>query len=82
MAYGKPIVSTAVGAEGINYTNGKNILIADLPKDFIKAVVDLLKDESKRIELEKGALAFAEQEFDNGKVVAGLVGFYKNELNA
>lgn len=82
MAYGKPIVSTAVGAEGINYTNGKNILIANLPKDFIKAVVDLLKDDSKRIELEKGALSFAEQEFDNGKVVSGLVGFYKNELNA
>lgn len=82
MAYGKAIVSTSVGAEGINYTNGKNIVIADLPKDFIKAVVDLLKDEIKRNELEKGAQAFAEQEFDNGKVVSGLVNFYKTVLNA
>lgn len=82
MAYGKAIVSTSVGAEGINYTNGKNLLIADLPKDFIKAVVDLLKDETKRNELEKGAQAFAEQEFDNGKVVSGLVNFYKTVLNA
>lgn len=82
MAYGKAIVSTSVGAEGINYTNGKNLIIADLPKDFIKAVVDLLKDETKRNELEKGAQAFAEQEFDNGKVVSGLVNFYKTVLNA
>ncbi|HRD37448.1 MAG TPA: glycosyltransferase family 4 protein, partial [Bacteroidia bacterium] len=29
MAYGKPIVSTAIGAEGIKYTHGKNILIAN-----------------------------------------------------
>jgi glycosyltransferase involved in cell wall biosynthesis len=82
MAYGKAIVSTSVGAEGINYTNGKNLIIADLPKDFIKAVVDLLKDETKRNELGKGAQAFAEQEFDNGKVVSGLVNFYKTVLNA
>ncbi len=80
MAYGKAIVSTSVGAEGINYTNGKNIVIADLPKNFIKAVVDLLKDESKRAELEKGAQIFAEQEFDNGKVVLGLVNFYKTSF--
>ncbi|MBP8034539.1 MAG: glycosyltransferase family 4 protein [Bacteroidia bacterium] len=82
MAYGKAIVSTSVGAEGIKYTNGKNLMIADLPKDFIKAVVDLLKDEAKRTELEKGAQSFAEQEFDNAKVVSGLVNFYKTVLNA
>ena len=81
MAYGKAIVSTSVGAEGINYTNGKNIVIADLPKDFIKGVVDLLKDDDKRFEIERGAQTFAETEFDNTKVVAGLVNFYKTKLN-
>ena len=60
---------------------GKNILIADLPKDFIKAVVDLLKDDDKRFAIEKGAQSFAETEFDNTKVVAGLVNFYKEKLN-
>jgi glycosyltransferase involved in cell wall biosynthesis len=70
-----------VGAEGINYTQGKNILIADTAADFIRAVVELLKDETKRQTLEQGALNFAEKEFDNKKVVAGLVDFYKTVLN-
>lgn len=82
MAYGKAIVSTSVGAEGINCTSGKNIIIADLPKDFIKAVVDLLKDDKMRAGLEKEAQSFAEAEFANEKVVSGLVNFYKTELNA
>lgn len=82
MAYGKAIVSTSVGAEGINYTHGKNILIADTPDDFARSVVELLKDETKRQTLEQGALNFAEKEFDNKKVVAGLVNFYKTILNA
>jgi glycosyltransferase involved in cell wall biosynthesis len=82
MAYGKAIVSTSVGAEGINYTNGKNILIADTAADFTRAVVELLKDDTKRQTLEQGALNFAEKEFDNKKVVAGLVNFYKTILNA
>lgn len=81
MAYGKAIVSTSVGAEGINYTKGKNILIADSAADFTKAVVELLKDDTKRISLEQGALNFAEREFDNKKVVTGLVNFYKTILN-
>lgn len=82
MGYGKAIVSTSVGAEGINCTSGKNILIADNPADFTSAVVELLKDDTKRISLEQGALNFAESEFDNKKVVAGLVNFYKTKLNA
>ncbi len=81
-AYGKAIVSTSVGAEGINCTHGKNICIADSAADFTKAVVEILKDETKRQTLEQGALNFAESELDNKKVVTGLVNFYKSNLNA
>jgi len=42
----KAVVSTSVGCEGIKVTNGENILIADTPKDFAEAVINLLKDES------------------------------------
>lgn len=82
LAYGKAIVSTSVGAEGINYTNGKNMLIADSAKEFSEAVIALLKDPDKRKELEKGALEFAEKEIDNVKVVGGLVQFYKKLVDA
>ena len=38
MALGKTIISTRIGAEGIHYTNGKDILIADDARSFLKAV--------------------------------------------
>jgi polysaccharide biosynthesis protein PslH len=36
MSLGKVIISTTIGAEGINCTDGKNILIADTPEQFIE----------------------------------------------
>jgi glycosyltransferase involved in cell wall biosynthesis len=82
LAYGKAIVSTSVGAEGINYSNGRNIMIADSPKAFSDAVIKLLKDPSLKKQLEEGALEFAGRELDNSKVVSGLIGFYKKLIHA
>ncbi len=81
MAYGKAIVSTSVGAEGLPLQSGKNIMIADSPEDFSNAVIELLKNSDKRTAIENGALQFAEEEFDNKKVVSKLVTFYTT-LNA
>lgn len=78
MSYGKAIVSTSVGAEGINVTPGENILIANTPLEFSSAVIDLLNNNDKRHKLEVEAQKFAEKEFDNKKVVAGLIAFYKS----
>jgi len=77
MSYGKAIVSTSIGAEGINYTHQKNILIADNPYDFIQSVIELLtkKDLCKNIQLEASKLAL--NQFDNLVVVSELVQFYK-----
>ena len=38
MALGKAIISTTIGAEGIDYKNGENILIANTPEEFLEAV--------------------------------------------
>lgn len=42
MAMEKAIVSTSVGAEGLEVTDGKELRIADTPETFAAAVVDLL----------------------------------------
>jgi glycosyltransferase involved in cell wall biosynthesis len=42
--WGLPIVATTVGAEGISYQDGENILLADEPAAFAQAVVRLLTD--------------------------------------
>lgn len=81
MAYGKAIVSTRIGAEGINYSDKKNIVIADNPADFSDAVIRLLTDKVSRNQLEKSAAEFAVAEFDNFKVVAKLIQFYTRLLN-
>lgn len=81
MAYGKAIVSTSIGAEGIACTHKKNILIADNAQAFSDAVIDLLKKPVLRMELETQAAIFAQQEFDNTKVVSALTMFYNQLVN-
>lgn len=82
MSYGKAIVSTSIGAEGINYTNTKNILIADTAAEFTTCVINLLTDTDQRLALEENAADFARIEFDNLQVVATLVQFYTRLLHA
>jgi glycosyltransferase involved in cell wall biosynthesis len=43
MAMGKAVVSTTIGAEGLVYTPGQHLLVADEPAAFAEAVVSLLK---------------------------------------
>lgn len=44
MAYGRPVVSTTIGAEGLDVEDGRNILIADTPEDLAIAVERILND--------------------------------------
>jgi glycosyltransferase involved in cell wall biosynthesis len=44
MAMGLPVVSTTIGAEGIDITDGQDLLIADEPQAFADAVVRVLND--------------------------------------
>jgi glycosyltransferase involved in cell wall biosynthesis len=41
--YGRPVVSTAIGAAGLRVTDGENILLADVAEDFAQACVHVLK---------------------------------------
>lgn len=45
MAHGLPVVTTAVGAEGMSLADGQNALIADEPRHFAEAVARLYTDE-------------------------------------
>jgi len=44
MAMKKPIVSTSVGAEGLEATDGKDILLADTPEDFCNLCLKVLRE--------------------------------------
>ncbi len=45
-AYGKPVVSTLIGAEGLQLKDGQEILIRDDPREFADACIGLLTDAS------------------------------------
>lgn len=55
MSMEKSIVSTAVGAEGIAYHHGEDIMIADEPQAFANTVLSLMDDQKRRKRM--GALA-------------------------
>jgi glycosyltransferase involved in cell wall biosynthesis/tetratricopeptide (TPR) repeat protein len=44
LAYGVPVVTTSVGAEGIGIVNGVHALVADTPTEFADAVCRLMED--------------------------------------
>jgi polysaccharide biosynthesis protein PslH len=46
-ARGLPVVSTTIGAEGIEVRDGENILLADSPADFASALIGLLNDQPR-----------------------------------
>jgi len=42
---GLPVVTTTIGAEGINVSDGKNCMIADKPDEFAQKAVQVYNDK-------------------------------------
>lgn len=51
MALGKAVVTTTIGAEGIDGENGVHFLIADTPNDFAKACLEISKNFELRTKI-------------------------------
>ncbi len=63
MAAGLPVVSTTVGAEGLRYQDGADIVLADDPVSFSDACVRMLTDDSTRRSIAQNALQRVQNEF-------------------
>jgi len=55
MAAGKAVISTSVGAEGLQVNPEKDIWIADEPRAMAQAVIQLLEDDQLRFRLGRAA---------------------------
>ncbi len=64
MSMSKAIVSTSVGAEGIDHTNGNDILLKDTPEEFSTAVLTVMKNKALRQKLESGGRSLVEAKYD------------------
>ncbi len=80
LAYGKAIISTSIGAEGVPYIDNKNMLIADTAESFTNAIIQLYSDSKLKQSIGNEARLLAEQHFDFKKLAAELLEFYKNIL--
>ena len=56
MAAGIPVVSTTIGAEGLDVRNGEDIHIADSPEDFAARCLELLNDSAARSSIADAAM--------------------------
>jgi polysaccharide biosynthesis protein PslH len=64
MSIGRPVISTTIGAEGLDVVSGRELLIADSPEDFAAAVDRVLRDPTLTAELGANARATAERLYD------------------
>jgi glycosyltransferase involved in cell wall biosynthesis len=59
MAAERAVVSTSIGAEGLEVRDGHDVVLADTPDRFSDAVITLLKDRDRRRRLGRAAGATA-----------------------
>ncbi len=62
-AMGKAVVSTRLGAEGLELRHGHELLLADDPQEFAEAVAGLLQDRARAAKLGKAARAAVEKQY-------------------
>jgi len=80
MALGKTIISTSIGAEGIDYEDETNILIADEPEEFINVIKKCINNPEFANRIGKNARQLAEKEYSNKSLIGKLIGFYEEKI--
>lgn len=80
MAMEKPVVSTSIGAEGLEISDGKNILIADQWDTFAEKIITIFEDETFARNLGKNARILVEELYDWKKIVEKQENIYRTIL--
>jgi len=80
MIFGKTIISTTIGIEGIIHKNNENVLIANAPEEFYEAIVQCINDRSFCETIGRNAHFNAKAIYDNEVLTQKLVGFFTKML--
>jgi glycosyltransferase involved in cell wall biosynthesis len=80
MAMQKCIISTSLGAEGINFENGVNMLIANDQDEFYDTIKLCIMDEEYCKNIGLNARKLTEEQHDVNKVTKDLVEFYRKVI--
>ena len=75
MALGKLVITTAIGASGINYSDKKNVVIANTPKEFSNAINYYLEHPEEQLKIGDAATQLIKSEYDNNTIIRQLMAF-------
>jgi glycosyltransferase involved in cell wall biosynthesis len=78
--WGLPVVSTTIGAEGIDVEHGQNILIADSSAAFAAAVAQVLTDQDVSNGLRTAGRHWVEMHYDWRRVYGAWDDIYDRLL--
>lgn len=73
----KAVITSSIGAEGLNYSNGKDVLIANDSKSFADSIHDLLQNLDKTKEMGEKAHDLIVNCHNNELIIKELVTIYK-----
>ncbi|MDD5217910.1 MAG: glycosyltransferase family 4 protein [Candidatus Omnitrophica bacterium] len=76
MIYKTSVVSTAIGAEGLDVIDGVHIAIADKPEEFANRCVELLLDSEKCMRIAMNGHALIKEKYGIDKFVASMDKFF------
>jgi len=76
LAMGRPVVTTRLGAEGIDVRDGEHLLFADGPGDFADALVRVLQDTELAQRLSAGGRRLVEERYGWEAAGGRLSAFY------
>lgn len=80
MSVGKAVVTTTVGARGIDYTDGENLLIANTPTEFARQIKRLLDDPYYCRRVGDAAARLVAEQYDVRRLTNRLLQFYKERI--
>jgi glycosyltransferase involved in cell wall biosynthesis len=81
MSIGKTVVTTTVGAQGIDYTDGENLLIADTPEQFAQQIKRCLEDTEFCDRVGDAAARLVADRYNEQKLAKQLFDFYNKRLD-
>lgn len=76
MSVGKTVITTSVGAQGIDYTDGVNLLIANTPQEFASQIKHCLDDRDFCDSVGQSAARLIAEQYNSGKLADQLLNFY------
>ncbi len=78
MTLGRPVLTTSIGAEGIGYTEGQELAIADTAELFAAKALHLIANKELRTQMGRQARELITDQHHRPKLIVHLESFYRS----